>query len=137
MRSQVEQFRKLFHEKEHEFENLCFTYSTEVEHLREQIARLEQSHAVREAQITELHSENNRLHFALEQKEEEVQLLKRRVDHLDQELQTTHASFQERAWESAQRLRQLQSNVDTQSQEREAVLERYILVLRDIISKNK
>lgn len=128
LKSQVEQFRKLFHEKEHEFESLCFTYSTEVEHLREQIARLEQSYAVRETQIAELHSENDRLHFALEQKEEEVQLLKRRVDHLDQELQTAHASFQERAWESAQRLRQLQSNVDAQSLEREAVLERYILV---------
>lgn len=126
LRAEVGQLRTTHHEKEHAFESLSFRYNTEVEHLKEQITRLEQSCAIQEVQLTELHSENNRLHFALRQKEEEVQLLKRKVDHLDQELQTAHVSIQEWAWESAQRLKQLQSNVEARSHEREAALERYV-----------
>ena len=51
LRVEVDQLRKLLHEKEHEVENLRFTTAGEIEMLREQIVCLENSRVLQEAQV--------------------------------------------------------------------------------------
>lgn len=51
LRLEVDQLRKLLHEKEHEVENLRFTTAGEIESLREQIVCLENSRVLQEAQV--------------------------------------------------------------------------------------
>ena len=51
LRLEVDQLRKLLHEKEHEVENLRFTTAGEIETLREQIVCLESSRVLQEAQV--------------------------------------------------------------------------------------
>ena len=51
LRLEVDQLRKLLHEKEHEVENLRFTTAGEIETLREQIVCLENSRVLQEAQV--------------------------------------------------------------------------------------
>ena len=51
LRLEVDQLRKLLHEKEHEVENLRFTTAGEIETMREQIVCLESSRVLQEAQV--------------------------------------------------------------------------------------
>ena len=52
LRKEVDQLRKLLHEKEHEVENLRFTTAGDIELLREQIICLENSRVLQEAQVS-------------------------------------------------------------------------------------
>ena len=122
LQSEVDQLRKMLHEKEHEIENLRFTYSSKFEKTREQITRIEQQCAIQEAKIAELQADNCHLRSNLTPTQEELEVMRKKVDQLTHELQSVNGLLKERTRESLQRLQQLQSEATARSQEREEAL---------------
>lgn len=122
LQGELDQLRKMLHEKEHEIENLRFTYGSKLESTREQITRVEQQCAIQEAQIAELQAENGHLRSTLAPTQEELESVRKKADQLTHELQSANGLLQERSRESLQKLQQLQSEVTSRSQAREEAL---------------
>ena len=120
LRDEIEELRRQLHEKEHKVENLHFTYDVEMEKMREQVSRLEQTCKLQEAELSELRDENSRLQANQSAKTEEVELLQKQVEILNSEMK----QLERNAAESMKKLRDLQAEVMTRSQEREAALQR-------------
>lgn len=129
LRDEIEELRRMLHEKEHKVENLCFTYSIEMERMREQTTRLEQTCKLQEAQLTELRADNDRLRQSHSAKTEEIELLRKQVETLATELKVTSEGLEKKAGESLKQLRDLQAEVITRSNEREAALQRSAISL--------
>ena len=127
-REEIEKLQRLLHEKEHKIEKLCAAYSVEMERTREALTRLEQTCSLQEAQLNELQTENNRLRVTLSSKQEEMETMKKRVDSLSSELQATCNKLEEKARDSVQKLKHLQSEMVAKSQDREAALQRWVCV---------
>ena len=128
-REEIEELRKLLHEKEHKVENLCFTYSVEMERMREQVTRLEQNCKLQEAELSELRAENNRLRLSHSAKVDEVEILRKQVEMLSSELKVANEELEKRGVDALEHLRALQAEVTTRSQEREAALQRSVLAV--------
>ncbi|CAI7993832.1 Probable tyrosine-protein kinase DDB_G0283397 [Geodia barretti] len=124
LRLEVDQLRKLLHEKEHEVENLRFTTAGEIETLREQIVCLENSRVLQEAQVLELQSESKRMQLSVREMERELAEARSRIEQLSEELEAATSSAQEQGQESLTRLRRLQNELTSSSKEREAVLKK-------------
>ena len=120
LREELEELRGQLHEKEHKFEDLHFAYNTEMDRMREQVSRLEQTCKLQEAELSELRDENKRLQAGHWAKTEEVELLTKQVGLLNSEMK----QLEKKASESLANLRELQGDVTTRSQEREAALQR-------------
>ena len=120
MRDEIDELRKQLHDKEHELENLHLTYDVEMERMREQVSRLEQTCKLQVAELTELRDENSRLKASHLAKTEEVELLQKQVEVLNGQLK----QLEKNAVESLKNFRDLQAEVITRSQEREAALQR-------------
>ena len=129
LREEMEELKKLLHEREHKVENLCFTYSVEMERMREQVNRLEQTCKLQEAELTELRADNERLRLNQSAKVEEAELLRRQVEALTSELKVASEQLEKKTTESLKLLRDLQTEVSTKSREREAALQRSVHVL--------
>ena len=124
LHSEIEELRRLLHEKEHKVENLCFTYSVEMERMREQVIRLEKTCELQEEELSELRAENSHLQLSQSLKTEEAELLRKQVEKLSIELKAANEQLEKKATESLKHLRDLQVDVITRSREREAALQR-------------
>ena len=128
MSSELDKLRQLMHEKEHKIESMCSAYSVEIESLKEQIAKLEQKCMLQESQVAELQSENVRQHQSIVTKQEELEMLRKRVSSLSNELQVANNKLEEKAKYSVQKLKHLQSEMMAKSEERESVLQRFVIM---------
>ena len=128
LRDEIEELRRLLHEREHKVENLCFTYSVEMERMREQVTRLEQTCKLQEEELSELRADNDHLRLSHLAKTEEVELLRRHVETLSSELKVASEQLEKQAVDSLKQLRALQAEVTTRSQEREAALQRSVII---------
>lgn len=128
LREEVEELRRMLHEREHKVENLCFTYSVEMERMREQVNRLEQTCKLQETELSTLRDDNERLRLSHSAKSEEVELLRKREEMLSSELKVANEQLEKRTMESLKLLRDLESEVSRKSKEREAALQRSVHV---------
>ena len=120
LRDEIDELHKRLHDKEHELENLHSTYDVEMERMREQVSQLEQTCKLQEAELSELRDENSRLQASQSAKAEEVELLQKQVEVLNGELK----QLEKNAAESLKKLRDLQAEVTSRSQERDVALQR-------------
>ena len=124
LKAKIEELSRMLHEKEHETENLNLAYNIEIENLKEQVMRLEQSCTLQEVQLSQLQAENNRLQLLLTSKKDEVELLEKNKERLASELALANTKLEEMATQSLEKLKQLQAEVIEKSQEREEALKR-------------
>ncbi len=124
MKTDLQKLRQTVHEKEHAIESMSTTCYIEIESLREQVKRLDQKCILQEAQIAELQSENSRQHQVIVNRQEELELLRKRVSSLSGELQLTNSKLEEKAKHSLQKFKHLQNEMIAKSEERESALQR-------------
>ena len=126
LRSEVETLRCALHEKEHTTETLSMAHAVEVENLREQVVKLEQTNSLKDMQLSQLQAENSRLQLLLASKRNELELQKKRERTLTTELAMANSKLEEKAVQSLEKLKQLQLEVTKRSQEREEALKRLV-----------
>ena len=124
LRAEVEELHRTLHEKEHTLTNLSLSKAIEIEKLQEQVMRLDQTKALQEMQLSQLQTENSRLQLLLASKREEIELLRKREKTLASELVLANTKLEEKAAQSLEKLKKLQSEVIRRSHEREEALRR-------------
>ena len=134
LKGEVDKLRCTLHEKEHTLETLTMSYTIELEKLREQVAKLEQTNSLKDMQLSQLQAENSRLQLLVASKRNEIELLKKREKTLSTELAMANSKLEEKAVQSLEKLKQLQVEVTKRSQERESVLER-LVTTRDMFGR--
>ena len=124
LKAELEKLRCTLHEKDHTIENLNMTCAVEMEKLKEQVTKLEQTNALQDMQLSQLQAENSRLQLLLASKRNELELSKKRERTLNSELAMANSKLEEKAAQSLEKLKQLQVEVTRKSQEREEALKR-------------
>lgn len=126
--TELKKVKETLHEKEHVIDSLTTAYSVEIESLKEQLAMSEQRCILQESQITELQLENGRQRQLIVSKQEELEMLRKQVSSLSNELQSANSKLEERTKHSLQKIKLLQSEMIAKSDERQSALQRYIHV---------